>query len=280
MSLAPMIVEEIVRHALREDLGHGYDLTSEFVIDGAADGSAQIVAREDCILAGLAPALTAFALTDPDVSARIEKVDGEATQAGDVIAVIDGPAQAILTAERTALNFLCHLSGVASLTDQFVAKVDGTNARICCTRKTLPGLRALQHDAVRSGGGYSHRFGLDNGILIKDNHIAMAEDLTEALKNIRLRAGHMVKIEVEVDTQKQLDLVLKSGLVDAVLLDNMTPDEIAKAVKKIDGALIVEASGGVSLQTVREIAEAGVDYISAGALTSSARAVDLGLDVV
>lgn len=279
MTLSPMIVEDIVRHALREDLGHGYDLTSQFVVDGAAEAGAKIVAKEDFIVAGLAPALTAFALTDPDIGADIHKVDGEVAESGDVILDIGGPAQAILTAERTALNFLAYLSGVASITHQFVSQIEDTNAKIVCIRKTMPGMRALQHDAVRSGGGYNHRFGLDNGILIKDNHIALAGSISEALDNAKKKAGPMVKIEIEVEDKKQVQEVLKNGKADAILLDNMSVSDIAESMTIIDGELVTEASGNVSLETVRAIAETGVDYISIGALTHSARFVNVGLDV-
>lgn len=279
MSLSPLFVEDIVRQALKEDLGHGYDLTSQFVVDGAADATAAIRAREDGVVAGLAPALTAFALTDPDISCSIEKVDGQDVQAGDTIAVVSGPAQAILTAERVALNFLNYLSGIASLTAQFVDMVEGTDARIVSTRKTMPNLRGLQLDAVRSGGGYNHRFGLDNGILIKDNHIALAGSIKDALEAARNKSGHMVKIQIELETPEQVGEAFETGLADAILLDNMTPDQIGECMKLLDDIMVVEASGGVVPETVREIAETGVHYVSIGALTHSARSLDIGLDI-
>ena len=280
MSLSPLLVEDTVKRALFEDIGHGYDLTSQFVVDGATECTAVLKAREDGVLAGIAPAITAFTLIDPEIEYQIEKVDGEIFKAGEEIAFIRGAAQSILTAERTALNFLRHLSGVASLTHQFVSNVEHTDVDIICTRKTLPHLRGLQKDAVRSGGGKNHRFGLDDGILIKDNHLALCENITSALENARNKAGHMVRIQVEVDNLDQLKKVYNTGLADAVLLDNMSIEDIKEAVRILDDILTIEVSGGVNLEKVAEIAETGVHCISVGALTHSARSVDLALDVL
>jgi nicotinate-nucleotide pyrophosphorylase (carboxylating) len=196
---------------------------------------------------------------------------------GDPVARVSGPAAAILTGERVALNFLCHLSGIATATQAFVKAIEGTNAHICCTRKTTPGLRALEKFAVRAGGAQNHRFGLYDAVLIKDNHIAAAGGVGEAVKSARAHAGHMIKLEVEVDTLEQLDEVL-SLPVDAVLLDNMSLAELVEAVGRASGKVVTEASGGVTLESVREIAETGVDLISVGSLTHSPKALDLGLD--
>ncbi len=279
MSLSPLIIEDAVRRALSEDLGHGHDITSQSTIPADADGVARIVAREHGVLAGLVPGLTAFTFTDPDFDIQIEKQDGDFLEDGDVIATIEGPARALLTAERTCLNFMTHLSGIATLSAQFVQAIDGTKAKIACTRKTLPGLRAFQKYAVKVGGGMNHRFGLDDAILIKDNHIALAGGIAAALDAAKNSAGHMVKIEIEVDTLGQLEEVLSHGGADIVMLDNFSNENLKEAVQRIDGALITEASGGVNLGTVRAIAETGVDIISVGALTHSAPALDLGLDI-
>ncbi|MCD8563013.1 MAG: carboxylating nicotinate-nucleotide diphosphorylase [Alphaproteobacteria bacterium] len=277
--LSNLLIEDIVRKTLQEDLGRGFDLTGNLLIPGDAHGTALLRTRQPGILCGLIPALTAFSLTDPDFSFEVAAQDGDIIQPGDTIARIEGPARALLTAERTALNFLIHLSGIATLTMAFVDEVGGTNARITCTRKTLPGLRSLQKYAVLTGGGSNHRFGLDDGILIKDNHIALAGNITDVLARARAGAGHMVKIEIEVDTLEQLEEVLESGLADVVMLDNFTIPDLEEAVGMAKGNIITEASGGITLATVRAIAETGVDYISSGALTHSAAALDMGLDV-
>lgn len=279
MTLSPLLIEDCVRAALLEDLGHGHDITAQTVIPGDAVAVARIVARENGILAGLIPGMTAFTFTDPDFSIEIERQDGDTLAPNDVIARIEGPARALLTAERTALNFLTHLSGVATLTAQYVQKVEGTGARIACTRKTLPRLRAFQKYAVAVGGGVNHRFGLDDAILIKDNHIAIAGGVDAALTTARGGAGHLVKIEIEVDTLKQLDAVLSHGGADVVMFDNFSLKDLKTAVKKVDGTLITEASGGVTLSTVRAIAETGIDVISVGALTHSAPALNIALDI-
>ena len=280
MSLSPLLIEDIVRTALKEDLGHGHDVTCESVIPHNMLAKANIVARQAGVLAGLVPALSAFTFMDPDFDFDIQKHDGDTLGRGDIIASIEGPARALLSAERTALNFLTHLSGIASLTAEYVALTEGTHAHITCTRKTLPGLRALQKYAVSVGGGMNHRHGLDDAILIKDNHIAIAGGITQALEYAKANAGHMVKIEIEVDTLDQLDEVMRTGYADVVMLDNFSLDDLKTAIEKIDGKLLTEASGGVNLDTVKEIAETGVDYISVGALTHSAPALDIALDQV
>lgn len=279
MTLSPLLIEDIVRAALKEDLGHGHDITSQSVVPGDAEARAQFVAREAGILAGLVPALSAFTYTDPDFDIAVHKQDGEFIDKGDVIAEVSGPARAVLSAERTALNILTHLSGIATLTAHYVQAIDGTSAQIADTRKTLPGLRAFQKYAVTCGGGMNHRFGLDDAILIKDNHIAIAGGIDEALNAAKSNAGHMVKIEIEVDTLDQLDAVLKNGNADIVMLDNFSIEDLKAAVSKVNGALVTEASGGVNLETVRAIAETGVDIISVGALTHSAPALDIALDI-
>ena len=239
--------------------------------------NAVIAARKSGVIAGLPLAEAAFRALDPNVTFDIHFHDGDACKPGDVIAKVSGNARALLTAERVALNYLGRLSGIATMTRQYVDAIRGTKARIVDTRKTTPGLRAFEKYAVRCGGGFNHRTGLFDAILIKDNHIVAAGGLSKAIEAARAASGHMVKLEVEVDTLEQLDEVLRHK-VDAVLLDNMTPALLAKAVAKIAGKCLAEASGGVNLSTVRQIAETGVDLISAGALTHSAPVLDLGLD--
>ena len=237
-----------------------------------------IAARQTGRLAGLHLAEAAFRSLDPAISFRAEVEDGARLTAGEVIARIEGPARAVLSAERTALNFLGHLSGVATETARYADLIAHTRARICCTRKTTPGLRIFEKYAVRCGGGSNHRFGLDDAILIKDNHIAVAGGVEAALRGARSSAGHLVKIEIEVDTLEQLDRVIAEG-ADVVLLDNMSPAVLRQAVERIDGRMLAEASGNVSLDTVVAIAESGVDLISVGRITHSAPTLDLGLDV-
>jgi len=279
MQLSSLLTEKTVRRALEEDLGHGFDVTADAIITEATEAKASIIAREDGILAGLIPCLSAFMLIDSDLDIEMHAQDGTYLEAGQTIAIISGPARAILTAERTALNFLIHLSGIATLTNQYVQAVEETSAIITCTRKTLPGLRAFQKYAVYIGGGKNHRFGLDDAILIKDNHVAIAGGVKPALDLARQRAGHMVKIEIEVDTLDQFKEVLGHGGADITMLDNFTPEQLQKAAALNNGKMILEASGGVNLATVRDIAETGVDYISVGALTHSAQALDIGLDI-
>jgi nicotinate-nucleotide pyrophosphorylase (carboxylating) len=279
MHLSNLYIEKYVRAALEEDLGHGRDVTSDFLIPASESATGILRARQGGVLCGLMLALTAFSLSDIDFDMTVHKQDSDRLEAGDIIAEISGPARALLSAERTALNFLTHLSGIASLTAQYVEEIKGTGAEICDTRKTIPGLRLLQKYAVYTGGGSNHRFGLDDAILIKDNHIAIAGGIGAALDQAHMLAGHMLKIEIEVDTLEQLEEVLDNGKADIVMLDNMPPETIKKAVGMVDGRMTIEASGGVTLKTVRKIAQAGVHYISVGALTHSAPALDIALDI-
>ncbi len=236
-----------------------------------------LVARQPGIVAGLDAASLAFRLIDPAIEVRIERPDGSRVKPGDRIAVIAGSARGMLTAERVALNFLGHLSGVATATATLVEAVRGHKARICCTRKTMPGLRALQKYAVRAGGGVNHRFGLDDAVLIKDNHVAAAGGVAAAIRAARAGVGHLVKIEVEIDRLDQLDEALAEK-ADAVLLDNMGPETLVEAVRRIAGRAIAEASGRITPATAPAIAASGVDLISAGWLTHSAQVLDIGLD--
>ena len=268
-----------MRAALLEDLAHGGDLTTEAIVPPELRARARIVAREAGVIAGLDPALLAFELLAPGATnATILVDDGSWTNEGAVVAELEGPARALLTGERTMLNLLCRLSGIATATRALVDAVAGTRARVVDTRKTTPGLRVLEKYAVRCGGGGNHRFGLDDAILIKDNHLALAGSIHEAVARARERAGHTVKIEVEVDTLEQLREALREP-VDAVLLDNMTPAMLAEAVRITGGSVLTEASGGVRPETIAAIAAAGVDLISVGRLTHSAAALDLGLDI-
>jgi nicotinate-nucleotide pyrophosphorylase (carboxylating) len=267
-----LLIEPLVRRALEEDLGRAGDITTDAIIPAGQPARAVIAAREPGVVCGLIAADIAFRLIDPAIAFTPRLSDGSDVAKGQTIAALEGPARAILTAERVALNFMGHLSGVATATRQLVSGVAGTKARIICTRKTLPGLRVLQKYAVRCGGGLNHRFGLDDAVLVKDNHIQAAGGIEEAVRALRGRLGPMVKIEIEVDTLEQLETALGLG-IDAILLDNMAP---AVAITK--GRATLEASGGVTLERVRAIAESGVDYISSGAITLSARNLDLGLD--
>ncbi|MGF1463545.1 MAG: carboxylating nicotinate-nucleotide diphosphorylase [Maricaulaceae bacterium] len=275
--LPRLVVERAVRTALEEDLGGSGDITSLACVPETAQSQAQIVSRGDGILAGVDAVRCAFELVDPKLSVEIVADDGADVQPQDVIARVQGSARSVLAAERTALNFLAQLSGVATLTRRYVDAVDGTLARIAATRKTVPGLRALQKHAVRVGGGVAHRFGLDDAVLIKDNHIAVAGGIAKAMRAAQGRAGHMVRLAVEVDTLDQLDAVLPLR-PDVVLLDNFFLEDLEEAVRRTAGAVVLEASGGVTLETVRAIAETGVDVVSVGALTHSSRALDVGLD--
>ena len=275
--LPAILVEPIVRAALLEDLGRAGDITTAAVAPAGALARGAIAARRPGVVAGLDCALAAFRLMDPAVELEARRGDGDRVGAGEVVATLRGPARAILTAERTALNFLCHLSGVATATAGLVEAARGHRARITCTRKTTPGLRALEKQAVRAGGGVSHRFGLDDGVLIKDNHIVVAGGIRPAVERARRAVGHMVKVEVEVENLAELEQALGVD-VDAVLLDNMTPEMLAEAVDMIGGRAIAEASGRITRESVPAIAASGVDVISAGWLTHSAPALDLGLD--
>jgi nicotinate-nucleotide pyrophosphorylase (carboxylating) len=274
----PMVmVEPAVRAALLEDLGRAGDLTSDAIVPAEASVRTALVARQPGVVAGLDFAAAAFRLIDPAIRMTVALPDGSRLRPGDTVATIIGPARGILTAERTALNFLCHLSGVASATRGIVDAVAGTRAQVCCTRKTMPGLRFAQKFAVRVGGGSNHRFGLDDAVLIKDNHVAVAGGVRPAVERARSGVGHLVKIELEVDTLAQLQeaLTLK---VDAVLLDNMGPDLLRQAVAMVDGRAITEASGRIRPDTAHAIAASGVDLLSVGWLTHSASVLDIGLD--
>lgn len=269
--------EATVRAALQEDLGRAGDLTTDGVVDANGMARASIAARRPGVVAGLDVATFAFTLLDEQVRISVDRPDGAHVEEGDRIALVEGPARAILTGERTALNFLGRLCGTATATARMVEAVAGHKAHIICTRKTTPGLRALEKYAVRVGGGMNHRFGLDDAVLIKDNHVAIAGGIAAAVDGVRGRAGHMVKIQVEVDTLDQLETLIPLQ-VDAVMLDNMDVDMMRRAVALVDGRMLVEASGGVTPETVAEVAATGVDLISSGALTHSVRAVDIGLD--
>jgi len=273
------MIEPCVRAALLEDLGRAGDITSDSVIAPETTATVALVAREAGVIAGLDFARIAFQLIDPAIDMRIHLEDGAAVAPGDVIAEISGQARGILTAERVALNFLGRLSGIATATAGIAAAIRHTRARITCTRKTTPGLRFAEKYAVRAGGGANHRFGLDDAILIKDNHIAIAGSIATAITRARAQIGHLVKIEVEVDTLAQLDEVLVHR-PDAILLDNMGPETLREAVRLVGGRAITEASGRINAQTAPAIAESGVDLISAGWLTHSARVLDIGLDFV
>jgi len=277
-ALPEILIEPIVRAALIEDLGRAGDITTDAVIPRQARFDGVIAARQQGIVAGIEATRLAFRLMDRDIAITVEKPDGTPVGKGDVVARIAGPARGILSAERVALNFACRLSGIATATARLVAAAKPHKARIVCTRKTTPGLRVLEKHAVRAGGGINHRFGLDDAILIKDNHIAVAGGIRPAIERARAAIGHLVKIEIEVDTLVQLEEVLTLP-VDAVLLDNMAPDTLARAVTMVGGRIATEASGRVSESTVRDIAASGVDYISSGWITHSAPILDLGLDV-
>lgn len=276
-ALPALLIEPLVRAALVEDLGRAGDITTDAIVPATARAETILVARQPGVVAGLDLAATAFRLVDPAIKIEVERPDGTQLAPGDRIATIAGPARGMLTAERVALNFLGHLSGVASAAATLVEAVRGHKARICCTRKTMPGMRAVQKYAVRVGGGSNHRFGLDDAVLIKDNHVAVAGGIGPAIRAAREGVGHLVKIEVEVDTLAQLDEAMAIG-VDAVLLDNMTPEQLTQAVRTIDGRAIAEASGRITPQTAPAIAASGVDLISAGWLTHSVSVLDIGLD--
>jgi len=277
--LSPLEIEAAVTRALEEDLGRAGDITSIATIPENLDGRAEVVAREAGVTAGLPLVAAAFRRLAPEISIAPHARDGAPVQRGANLMTISGNARAILGAERVALNFLGHLSGIATATAAFVARIAHTRARIICTRKTTPGLRALEKYAVRCGGGFNHRFGLDDAILIKDNHIAVAGGIRAVLEHAKGAAGHLVKIEIEVDSLSQLKEVLDVGLADVVLIDNFDLAAMRKAVEMVAGRLVVEASGGITLESAAAVAETGVDYLSSSALTHSARSLDVGLDI-
>jgi len=277
--LSPLAVDEAVTRALDEDLGRAGDVTSIATIPEATAAHAVMVARQAGRIAGLPLAMATLQKLAPDIRIEAHARDGDTVANGQKLLTISGPARAVLSAERTALNFVGRLSGVATLTADYAKRTEGTKARICCTRKTTPGLRALEKYAVRCGGGFNHRFGLDDAILIKDNHIAVAGGVRAVLQRARSHAGHLVKIEIEVDTLDQLRDVLDSGLADVVMLDNMDIATLTKAVGIADSRVVLEASGGVTLNSIAGIAATGVDYISSGALTHSAASFDVAIDI-
>lgn len=281
--LTRQIIETVVRAALVEDAPWG-DLTSQLLIPESAYATARLVAREAGTFAGGEVFAAAMTLTDPAIEVVLDRADGEEFAAGDTLATVSGPARSVLQGERVALNFTQRMSGIATLTAAFVREVEGTSARVVDTRKTTPGLRAFERHAVRAGGGHNHRYSLSDAVMAKDNHLAVLTaqsglSVTDALLAVRAQLSHTTHLEVEVDRIDQIEPVLAAG-VDTIMLDNFTLDELREGVALIAGRAIVEASGNVSLDTVRAIAETGVDVISSGALTHSVRSLDLGLDVV
>jgi nicotinate-nucleotide pyrophosphorylase (carboxylating) len=277
LNLPRFLVEQAVAAALAEDLGGVGDITTDAIIPAESQGEASIVARRTGVIAGLDLAEAAFKSLDPEARFTRVVVDGGKVEAGGTIVTVAGKTRALLTGERTALNFLGRLSGIATLSAAYVAAIQGTRAKIVETRKTTPGLRALEKYAVRCGGGVNHRFGLYDAVLVKDNHIAAAGGLASALQKLRAQVGHLVRIEVEVDTLDQLEEALNFP-IEAVLLDNMNVETLKKAVALVNGRVVTEASGGVTLENVGEIAKTGVDLISVGALTDSARSLDSSLE--
>ncbi len=282
LPLAPLprlVMEPAVRSALAEDLGRAGDVTSDAVVPEDAELRAVIRARAAGVVAGLDPAELAFALVDPDLRLTRHAAEGTAVAPGDTLLTVEGRARSVLAAERVALNFAGRLSGIATVTRGMADAIAHTRARIVCTRKTTPGLRLFEKRAVRAGGGANHRWGLDDAILIKDNHIAAGGGVRAVLERARAAAGHLLAIEIEVDTLDQLAEALEVGGADAVLLDNMGPETLREAVRMADGRVALEASGGITPETAPAIAETGVGYLSAGWLTHSAPVLDLGLDV-
>src|ERR1700692_3786811 len=277
--LSPLATDKPVHRALNEDLGRAGDITSMATIPETTHARAVLVARQSGVIAGLPLAVAVFQKLSPDISIQTHFRDGAVVAAGVQFLTISGPARAVLTGERTALNFVGRLSGIATLTADYVRHTAGTKMRICCTRKTTPGLRALEKYAVRCGGGFNHRFGLDDAILIKDNHIAVAGGIRPVLERARAHIGHLVKVEIEVDSLAQLREVLDTGLADVVLLDNMDIATLSEAVKLAKGRVVLEASGGVTQSSIANIAATGVDYASSGALTHSAPNFDVAIDI-
>jgi nicotinate-nucleotide pyrophosphorylase (carboxylating) len=277
--LSPLVIEQAVARALDEDLGRAGDVTSIATIPETTAARAIMVARQAGVIAGLPLAVATFQKLSADIKIEAHVRDGAAVAKGVHVLTISGPARAVLAGERTALNFVGRLSGVATLTADYVRHTAGTKLRICCTRKTTPGLRALEKYAVRCGGGFNHRFGLDDAILIKDNHVAVAGGVRPVLERARRHVGHLVKVEIEVDTLIQLREVLDTGLADVVLLDNMDIPTLTEAVKLAQGRVVLEASGGVTLDSIAQIATTGVDYVSSGALTNSAPNFDVAIDI-
>ena len=277
--LSPLEIDAAVARALAEDLGRAGDVTSIATIPEDMAARAVVVARQAGVISGLPLVAATFAKLAPEIEIKASARDGASVTAKTALMTVTGAARAVLAGERVALNFLGRLSGVATATHEFVRRVAGTRTRICCTRKTTPGLRALEKYAVRCGGGFNHRFGLDDAILIKDNHIAVAGGIPAVLERAKAAAGHLVKIEIEVDTLDQLREVLEVGLADAVLLDNMDAATMRRAVEMVGGRFALEASGGITLETIAAIAQTGVDYASSGWITHSAPNLDVALDI-
>jgi len=277
-TLSPLLVEQSVRTALEEDLGRAGDITSQATIAADRRAIVHVVSRQKGIVAGLPLLASAFRTLDPAMDIQLKFNDGDPIEPGDVLARIEGNARAILAAERVGLNFLMHLSGIATLTAAYAAQIAHTDARVCCTRKTLPGLRVVGKYAVRCGGGSNHRFGLDDAVLIKDNHIAIAGGVASAIEAAKAYCGHLVQVEVEVDTLVQLEEALVAG-PDCILLDNMGPDQLIEAVRINNGRCKLEASGNIDLTTIKAVAETGVDYISTSKITMAAPTLDIGLDI-
>jgi nicotinate-nucleotide pyrophosphorylase (carboxylating) len=277
--LSPLEIDAAVERALAEDLGRAGDVTSIATIPVSTAGRCVLVARKGGVISGLPLVAAAFRRLDPAVDMKAMARDGDSVPAMTALMTIAGDARAMLSAERAALNLLGHLSGIATATSEFVRRTQGTRTRVCCTRKTRPGLRALEKYAVRCGGGFNHRFGLDDGMLIKDNHIAVAGGIRAVLARARANAGHLVKIEIEVDTLDQLCEVLDVGLADAVLLDNFSVEDLRKGVEMTAGRVLLEASGGITLDTIATVAATGIDYASSGWITHSAPSLDVALDI-
>jgi len=277
--ISPLEIEEAVTRALIEDLGRAGDITSIATVPEDTRGQAIAVARKAGVISGLPLFEQTFRRLSPQIAIEAHVRDGAAIKAGTKLMTITGDARAILAAERTALNYLGHLSGIATATAAFVQRIAHTKARVICTRKTTPGLRALEKYAIRCGGGFNHRFGLDDAMLIKDNHIAVAGGIRVVLNRAKQAAGHLVKIEIEVDSLDQLKEVLDVGLADVVLIDNFDLEAMRQAVAMVAGRLVIEASGGITLDSAAAIAETGVDYLSSGALTHSVQNLDIGLDI-
>ena len=277
--LSPLEIEDAVGRALAEDLGRAGDITSIATIPVGTPSRTVLAARKAGTIAGLPLVAACFRKLSPEIEITPLARDGTAVEARTALMHVNGDARAVLSAERVALNFLQHLSGIATATAAYVRKIGSAKTRICCTRKTTPGLRALEKYAVRCGGGFNHRFGLDDAILIKDNHVAVAGGIRPVLERARAAAGHLVKIEIEVDSIAQLREVLDCGLADVVLIDNFDIAAMREAVAMVAGRLVIEASGGINLDNIEAIAATGVDYASSGALTHSAPALDIGLDI-
>jgi nicotinate-nucleotide pyrophosphorylase (carboxylating) len=277
-TLPQLIIDEAVRAALLEDFGRAGDITSAATIKPDARAVAILSTREDGVLAGVEFIRASFRLTDPSINVELLKSDGNHLKAGDMIARVEGQARSVLSGERVGLNFMMHLSGIATYTSIFASEIAHTKAKVTCTRKTLPGLRAFAKYAVRLGGGSVHRYGLDDAILIKDNHIAVCGGVAQAIRAGKAYAGHLVKVECEVTTLEQFQEALTEN-PDVILLDNMSPELLEKAVKINNGQVVLEASGGISLKTIRAVAETGVDFISTSKITMAAPTLDVGLDV-